>query len=384
MLVLSTVLLGGLWHFRADATASLTSLRFAAPLLVFTASAIVALLLGVFFLVVNERAKHLALKRALEEKSAELEMQTATAVSLARDVETARAQLQKLNEVLEERILQRTADLKISTTALSKEISEHKKADFSLRESESNLIIAHDELAKELADHTEELERSNHELEQFAYVASHDLQEPLRAIGGCVQILQKRYGPQLDGRGHELIAHTVDGVARMQVLIEGLLAYSRVSSEGSELEPTSSQAALSTALQQLELAIAENSAVIVVETAVLPIVCADRSQLVQLLQNLIGNAIKYRRAAPPRIEISAVQKGDTWIFAFRDNGIGIEPRYFNRVFSIFQRLHTRDEYPGTGIGLAICRRIVEQAGGSIWVESELGKGSVFYFSLRAA
>jgi light-regulated signal transduction histidine kinase (bacteriophytochrome) len=332
-------------------------------------------------------------QRALEEKAAELQTQTATAIALARDVETARAQLQKFNDVLEKRIQERTTDLKISNTALGKEMIERERTGLSLRESEGNLLIAHDEVERGLAVHTEELERSNRDLEQFAYVASHDLQEPLRAISGCVQVLEKRYAAQLDLRGHELITHTVEGVGRLRELIDGLLAYARVSHLGNEAEllrlgpgatqPVSSGAALSAALQQLESAIEETGAVVVEQTE-MPMVFAGHGQLVQLLQNLIGNAIKYRNAAVPRIDISARRKDEGWIFGVRDNGIGIEPQYFERIFSIFQRLHTRDEYPGAGIGLAICKRIVTQAGGSIWIESELGKGSTFYFTLPAA
>jgi len=204
---------------------------------------------------------------------------------------------------------------------------------------------------------------------------------------------KKRCAAQLDSHGPELIAHTVEGVGRLRELIDGLLAYARVSHLGNEAEllrlgpgatqPVSSGAALSAALQQLESAIEETGAVVVEQTE-MPMVFAGHGQLVQLLQNLIGNAIKYRNAAVPRIDISARRKDEGWIFGVRDNGIGIEPQYFERIFSIFQRLHTRDEYPGAGIGLAICKRIVTQAGGSIWIESELGKGSTFYFTLPAA
>jgi signal transduction histidine kinase len=380
LLALAFVLMIYVWRIKTQSVASISGIPFAAQLLPAVAASSVALLLGTLLLLRRERAERLRMQAALQKQSAELWTQTATAHSLAHDVETARAQLQKFNDILEERIEERTADLKISTKALGEEMIERKQAGVFLRESESNLIIAHDELERGLADHTEELERSNRELEQFAYVASHDLQEPLRAISGCVQILQKRYAAHLDARGHELVAHTVDGVARLQELIAALLAYSRVGRDGSEPEPISSRAALSTALQQLESAIQETGAVIV-EPTELPIVCGNHIQLVQLLQNVIGNAIKYRSVATPRVEISALRRGEVWVFAISDNGIGIEAQYFQRVFSIFQRLHTRDEYPGTGIGLAICRRIVEQAGGSMWIESELGKGSTFYFTL---
>ena len=393
LLVLGALLLICVWLLTSEAVASASGLRFAAQLLTTLASASVVLLLGALVLVRRERTERRHVQRALEEKAAELQTQTATAIALARDVETARAQLQKFNDVLEKRIQERTTDLKISNTALGKEMIERERTGLSLRESEGNLLIAHDEVERGLAVHTEELERSNRDLEQFAYVASHDLQEPLRAISGCVQVLEKRYAAQLDSHGHELIAHTVEGVGRLRELIDGLLAYARVSHLGNEAEllrlgpgatqPVSSGAALSAALQQLESAIEETGAVVVEQTE-MPMVFAGHGQLVQLLQNLIGNAIKYRNAAVPRIDISARRKDEGWIFGVRDNGIGIEPQYFERIFSIFQRLHTRDEYPGAGIGLAICKRIVTQAGGSIWIESELGKGSTFYFTLPAA
>lgn len=381
--ILAVLLTLCVWRLRTEAVGSVEGLRLTAQLLVIVASTTGALLIGTLVLVGRERAERHRMQRCLEEQSSELLRQTATAAELARDVESTRAQLQRFNDILEERVQERTADLERSALALKQEIIEREQAGISLRESENQLLIAHDELARGLAAHTEELERSNHELEQFAYVASHDLQEPLRAISGCVQILQKRYSERLDSQGLELINHTVEGVARLQELIEGLLAYSRVSLHGHEAEPVSSKEALSAAMQHLESAIQETGAVVVEETE-LPTVNGHRGQLVQLLQNLIGNAIKYRSAAPPRVEISAQRNGDAWVFAVHDNGIGIEPQYFDRVFSIFQRLHTRDEYPGTGIGLAICKRIVEQAGGAMWIDSEVGEGSTFYFTLPAA
>jgi signal transduction histidine kinase len=249
----------------------------------------------------------------------------------------------------------------------------------SLRESEAELRQARDELERRVIERTEELERSNGELEQFAYVASHDLQEPLRAISGCVQIIERRYDAQLDAKGHELIGHTVAGVARMKELIDGLLAYSRVNRVGGEVEALSSSSIIDAAVLQLESAVAESGAEIA--RGDLPMVVGNRGQLIQLFQNLLGNALKYRGDVAPRISVSATAKGGMWDFAVRDNGIGIEPQYFERVFSIFQRLHTRDEYPGTGIGLALCKKIVERAGGVIWIESEPGSGSTFHFTL---
>lgn len=373
-----TLLALAFWQLQSGGLTS-PGLGLTSPLVIAGGIAGVGLLVGVLLLVYRERAESLGVAGALAQKSAELHSQTETAVCLAREVEAARAEMQRINEVMEGRVLERTSDLRTSKTALHREIVERQQVGASLRESESNLLIAREEFQKDTATHTEELERSNRELEQFAYVASHDLQEPLRAISGCVQILERRYKDQLDARGHELIAHTVEGVARLRELIEGLLAYSRVGRLGAEIEPVSLGDALITARQQLESAITETGAV--VEHEALPVVCGNRGQLVQLLQNLIGNALKYRGVTAPRVRISAHRDGAMWTIAIRDNGIGIEAQYFDRVFSIFQRLHTRDEYPGTGIGLAICKRIVEQAGGAIWIESELGVGSTFYFTL---
>ncbi len=235
---------------------------------------------------------------------------------------------------------------------------------------------------QELIRRTEELARSNHDLEQFAYVASHDLQEPLRAVAGPLQLLQRRYHGQLDARADEFIAHAVDGAARMRKLIEDLLAYSRVGRSGAARELTDCTAALEQALQSLSVVLQESDARINREA--LPVVVGVPTQLAVLFQNLIGNAIKFRRADQPvRIDIGARRQGDEWIVSVKDNGIGIESQYFERIFMIFQRLHSRAEYPGTGIGLALCKRIVEQHGGRIWVESAPDGGSTFFFTLDA-
>jgi PAS domain S-box-containing protein len=224
-----------------------------------------------------------------------------------------------------------------------------------------------------------DLERSNKELEQFAYVASHDLQEPLRMVSSYTQLLAQRYEDQLDDKAKKFINYAVDGALRMQRLINDLLAYSRVSTQGKTLKTIDSHSALGEALHSLAAAIEENQAIVINDD--LPVVCADATQLSQLFQNLIGNAIKFKSADLPRIHVSACDIGREWRFSVKDNGIGIDKQYAEKVFVIFQRLHTMREYPGTGIGLAICKSIVERHGGRIWFESELGKGSTFYFTL---
>jgi PAS domain S-box-containing protein len=231
-----------------------------------------------------------------------------------------------------------------------------------------------------LLDKVRELKQSNDELQQFAYVASHDLQEPLRMVASYTQLLAKRYRRRLDSDADEFIAYAVDGCNRMQRLVEDLLVYSRAGNNAVVPHEISSEDALQEALRNLRAPIEESGAVVTHDS--LPTITADDTQLAQVFLNLVGNAIKYRSAEVPRVHVSATKNGSKeWIFSVRDNGMGIEPQYFERIFVLFQRLHGRNEFKGTGIGLAICKKIVERAGGRIWVESEPQKGSTFYFSV---
>ncbi len=231
--------------------------------------------------------------------------------------------------------------------------------------------------------HARELNRSNEELEQFAYIASHDLQEPLRMVTSYTQLLSKRYKGRLDADADEFIAFAVDGATRMQRLIQDLLAYSHVGTKGIELRDISSEDSLREALFNLRGSIGQSGAI--VTHSPLPAVLADDRQLVQLFQNLVGNAIKYQNSDIPTVHVSAVEEtGGRWEFAVKDNGFGIDAQYFEKIFGMFQRLHRRDEFAGTGIGLAICKKIVARHGGSISVESAPGHGSTFRFSLKGS
>jgi PAS domain S-box-containing protein len=227
-----------------------------------------------------------------------------------------------------------------------------------------------------------ELRRSNEELERFAYVASHDLQEPLRTVSSYVQLLSRRYRDRLDADGADFMDFAVDGVRRMQQLISDLLLFSRVGTRGAALAPTEMQTALDHTLASLRAAIADSNATVTADP--LPAVLADAGQLSQLLTNLIGNALKFHGQDPPRVRVTAARTGRFCTITVQDNGIGIAPEYFERIFVIFQRLHQREEYPGTGVGLAICKKIVERHGGRLWVESAPGQGARFSFTLQAA
>jgi PAS domain S-box-containing protein len=243
------------------------------------------------------------------------------------------------------------------------------------------VALAKAEADEDLRRMAEDLKRSNQDLEQFAYVASHDLQEPLRMVTGFMSLLRTRYQGQLDTQAEEYIGFAADGATRMQGLIDDLLAYSRVESRGRAALATPVQASLDRALANLRGAIAEAGATITHDE--LPTLAADGAQLAQLFQNLIGNALKFRADRPVAIHVGAARKEGNWVFSVRDNGIGIDPQFADRIFMIFQRLHTKEKYPGTGIGLAICKKIVERHGGRIWVESKPGEGSTFCFTLPA-
>lgn len=226
------------------------------------------------------------------------------------------------------------------------------------------------------------LHRSNEELEQFAYVASHDLQEPLRIVASYSELLAQRYAGKLDEKADKYIRYAVDAARRMQALINDLLAYSRLSSKAKPLEPTDVNLVVDQAIANLKVLIRKSEVELTRED--FPTVMADRIQMTQLFQNIIGNAIKFRGPEPPRVHISVEVGNAEWVFCVSDNGIGIEPQYHRRIFEIFQRLHGREEYGGTGIGLSIVKKIVERHGGRVWVASEPGKGTRFSFTIPAS
>lgn len=270
--------------------------------------------------------------------------------------------LRSINRELEERVGARTAELTLSNAQLKNEVAER--------------IAAEADLKK----FSVELERSNRELEHFAYVASHDLQEPLRKIASFTELLAKKYSGQLDEKAGSYMHFIVDGAHRMQALINDLLSFSRATSRGKPFEPVDSGRLLQRVLADIELLLRERGAQ--VHAGELPVVYADAAQLGLVFQNLIGNAVKYCSAGvAPEITLSATHADREWTFSVRDNGIGINPQYFDRIFLLFQRLHTKEEYSGTGIGLAIVKKIIERHGGRIWVESAAGSGATFYFTI---
>ena len=283
---------------------------------------------------------------------------------ILRDITERRAAervLRDTHDELERRVRERTAELEERNAQLQQEIQERRRAE------------------KLLAEQARELARSNADLEQFASVASHDLQEPLRMVASYTQLLGKRYRSRLDGDADEFMGFIVDGALRMQRLINDLLAFSRVGSRGKGFQPVDLAACVAQARVNLRSAIDESGAQL--DVAALPVVCADTTQMEQLLQNLIGNAIKFRKGPGPRVRIDAQREDSAWRIGVQDDGIGIDPRYAERIFVIFQRLHTAAEYPGTGIGLAICKKIVERHGGHIELHSTPGEGARFSFTL---
>jgi signal transduction histidine kinase len=262
------------------------------------------------------------------------------------------------------------------------EMKKRRLAEAVVRSLNMDLEVRVAERTAELAERAQDLERSNQELQQFAYVASHDLQEPLRTISSFTQLLAKRYREKLDDKAREFIDFAVDGCRRMQDQINDLLTFSRVGTHGKPLLPVNSEVALDRVLKTFKVAIDESNAVITHDK--LPVVLADEIQLCQLFQNLIGNALKFRAAHAPRIHVSAEADPAGWKISVRDNGIGIASEHRDRVFVIFQRLHTKREFPGTGIGLAICKKIAERHGGRIWFEPSSGGGTTFCFTIHAA
>ena len=268
----------------------------------------------------------------------------------------------------------------IGFMSVNHNFTERKKAEMALKEARDNLELKVEERTAELEVLIEELKRSNAELQQFAHVSSHDLQEPLRTIASFTQLLERRYKGKLDSDADEFMDYIVDAAIRMKILINDLLEYSRVATQGKEFQQVDTEDILNNVLKNLKTSIEENNAKITHDP--LPTVTADKTQLNQVFQNLVGNAIKFKKPdEPPKIHISAQKENNEYLFSVHDNGIGMEPQYIERIFVIFQRLHTIAEYNGTGIGLSITKRILERHGGRIWVESEFGEGSTFYFTI---
>ncbi len=265
-----------------------------------------------------------------------------------------------------------TQNGKTVALAISRDITERRKAEKSMQE------YQHD-LETQVKKRTEELAKSNKELENFAYIASHDLREPLRTITSFLQLLERQYKDQLDNDANEFIEFAVNGAKRLDDMIYDLLEYSKISSHERSFNRVNCEKIFNEALMNLKASIDENSAVITHDT--LPVINGDEQLILQLFQNLLSNAIKYRREEIPRIHLSVVKENDHYHFSLKDNGIGMDPKHSKKIFTIFQRLHGRGEYEGTGIGLAISQKIVQQHGGEIWAESKPGKGSIFHFTI---
>ena len=259
------------------------------------------------------------------------------------------------------------------------DVTEQRQTQNALKKINETLEEQVKERTQELSKSNIELERSNKELEQFAYVSSHDLQEPLRMVTSFTQLLERRYKGQLDNEADDYIEFIVEGAHRMKYLIDDLLAFSRLNTQAKELESVELENVIDDVLSNLSVTIKENKACITYDP--LPTVNADKTQMMQVFQNLIANAIKFQGSNPPKIHISAHKDEKEWKFAVTDNGIGIDPEYQKQIFEVFKRLHTREEYPGSGIGLSVSQKIIRRHGGNIWVESELGKGSTFYFTI---
>jgi signal transduction histidine kinase len=295
-------------------------------------------------------------------------------------------QLKEQNILLQQEISSRLAvekDLQEKNLILQKEISSRRAVEKALQE--QNLLLQQEIFNRECAESAllkshQELARYNAELEQFAYVASHDLQAPLATIASYAQLLEKRSKDKLDSQANKFIGNIVYGCMRMQNLIDDLLEYSRFGRSDKLFQQTDCNQVFEQAIANLQGVIRDTEAVVC--SSELPVVHGEISQLVQLFQNLVGNAIKYRQDAPPVVSVSACKHQDHWLFSVSDNGIGIAQQHQERIFKIFQRLHTQKEYSGTGIGLAICQKIVQRHGGRIWVESEPGQGSTFRFTLN--
>jgi light-regulated signal transduction histidine kinase (bacteriophytochrome) len=294
---------------------------------------------GIFFVLPVASILSLVITTSRDQDKKQIEKQL-------RDLKLAEEELKRINSTLESRVRERTAVLSSTNNQL--------------------------EQTMELLKH------SNQELEQFAYIASHDLQEPVRMITSYLQLLKRRYEDQLDNDADEFINFAVDGAVRMQRMINALLTYSRVNTKGGEFLPVSFEDIFNQVTDNLQVAIRENDATVTHDP--LPTLVVDEVQMVHLLQNLVINAINYRRDEPPKIHVLAKQNDNAWTFTVNDNGIGIEPQYFERIFMMFQRLHNKRE-SGSGVGLAICRRIIDRHNGSIWIESEVGKGSKFHFTI---